>query len=118
MICERCQTEMEPEEARDFAGRNLCEDCYMDALSPAKTCDPWATYTASRLDHQELNPTQQAVLELVARQGGATAGELMRATGKSWPELERDVAALRHMERMRAAKTADGGKVFKLFRDN
>ena len=31
-----------PVPTRDFHGQLLCDDCYMDALSPARTCDPWA----------------------------------------------------------------------------
>ena len=29
--------------------KKLCDDCYMDALSPTKTCDPWAVYTAKSI---------------------------------------------------------------------
>ena len=46
MECERCKDIIESGEEREYAGRVLCEDCYMDALSPAKTCDPWAVHSA------------------------------------------------------------------------
>lgn len=27
-------------------GRTVCEECLMDILSPARTCDPWAVRSA------------------------------------------------------------------------
>ncbi|MBU1274657.1 MAG: MarR family transcriptional regulator [Proteobacteria bacterium] len=117
MLCEQCNSPMEPEEEREFGGRKLCEDCYIDALSPAKTCDPWATYTASRLDTQELNPAQEVILKLIAQQGHATLAELMKATGLDEAALMREIAALRHMELIRGAMMPGGGRAFKLFKD-
>lgn len=117
MLCEKCNSPMEPDEVREFAGRRLCEDCYIDALSPAKTCDPWATYTASRLGTQELNRAQDTILKLIAKQGHATLAELIAATGLDETALMREVAALRHMELIRGAMMPDGGRAFKHFKD-
>ncbi len=117
MLCEKCQSPMEPDEAREYGGRTLCEDCYIDALSPAKTCDPWATYTATRLATQELNPAQDAILKLITKQGHASLAELMAATGLDETALMREIAALRHMELVRGAMLPDGGKAFKHFKD-
>ncbi len=115
MLCKKCQRPLEPEDAREHAGSLLCEDCYMDALSPARTCDPWAVYTASRLSEQTVNPAQEAILKMIDRQGQATAQELMAAAGLSPKELEREIASLRHMEMIRAAPVPGGGKVFRRF---
>lgn len=117
MKCAKCGSEVDPEDVRQVGGHDLCEDCCMDALSPAKACDPWATYTASRLTDQSLNPHQEAILALIAKQGPVTLAELLAATGLSQPALEREMAALRHMELLRATPTPGGGKVFLGFKD-
>ena len=117
MQCQRCNRQMEPDEAREHAGLTLCEDCYMDAISPARACDPWATYTASRLTEQEptLNPTQQAILDCIDRQGPASPELLMEATGLDLVTLQREIAALRHMELVRGAPRPGGRRVLLRF---
>jgi hypothetical protein len=88
MLCDKCQRPTEPEEVREHAGRSLCEDCFMDALSPTRTCDPWAVYTASRLADQgsELTPVQQAILVCVDREGPVSP-ERVREGGPVWQPL-------------------------------
>ncbi len=113
--CDKCQMQIAEEDAHQHAGQLLCDDCYMDALSPARTCDPWAVYTASRLGGQELNPAQEAILRLIQEQGQATLEEMQQASGLGPRELEREIAALRHMELLRAEPAPGGGKVFKRF---
>jgi hypothetical protein len=93
----------------------LCDDCYIDVLSPAKTCDPWATYTASRLTDQELTPAQESILLLVRKKGQANLQELLDHTGLQQKQLEREIATLRHMELVRGALTPQREKVLKLF---
>jgi len=115
MQCEQCGATTEEDEIREFGGKNLCEDCYIDAISPAKTCDPWATYTASRLDTQELSPAQEAILARIDQNGEATLEQLMEATGLEEKALLREFAALRHMELAGAAQRPDNKKVFVRF---
>ena len=40
MKCDQCQCEMAPDEVHEHGGRKLCDDCYMDAMSPKTGCDP------------------------------------------------------------------------------
>jgi hypothetical protein len=117
-ICAKCQSETPSEELHEYSGQMLCDDCYMDALSPARACDPWAVYTASRLPDQELNQAQESILALLQKRGEAEAKELMEACGLGPKELEREIAALRHMEMVRGALTPEGRKVLKLFNDH
>ena len=112
LTCERCQAEMEEDEVREYAGQKICEDCYLDALTPAKSCDPWATYTASRLPEQTLNPVQDKIMTLIGRQGRATPGELMEATGLGWDDVLREIASLRHMEKIRGDRMPDNSVVY------
>lgn len=53
MQCDRCKNVIEEGEEREHAGRILCEDCYMDALSPARTCDPWPFIPPNPWDMEE-----------------------------------------------------------------
>ncbi|KMY67139.1 hypothetical protein AAU61_14550 [Desulfocarbo indianensis] len=115
--CEKCQSDTPQDELREHTGLMLCEDCYMDALSPTRTCDPWATYTASRLTNQELSPGQESILLLLKKKGQASVQELLEGTGLEFRQLEKEIAALRHMELIRGALTPEKEKVFKLFDD-
>ncbi len=101
MLCEACGRE--EEELYEHNGRRLCEDCYMDTLSPARTCDPWAAYTAGRLEAKEedLSEDQRRILDLLA-QGPVEAGRLREELGLDHSRMERAVATLRHMSRIRA----------------
>ncbi|MCB2228365.1 MAG: hypothetical protein KQH53_16925 [Desulfarculaceae bacterium] len=112
MNCQQCGAAMEPDEAREFDGKDICEDCYIDALTPAKSCDPWATYTASRLETQELSPGQEAILACIDKTGEATFEELLAYTGLDEKNLTREFAALHHMKLAGAAQRPGNQKVF------
>ncbi len=107
-VCSKCGAGVAPEERREYAGRILCEDCYMDALSPTRTCDPWAVHTARSLkDSQgrhQLTPGQQQLYDLVQEKGELPFPEAARRLGLSEDEVRREFAALRHMELLRACK--------------
>ena len=114
MECDRCHSTIEPGDEKPHLGQTLCEDCYMDALSPVKTCDPWAVPSAKSFEkHAEsppaLTPIQSEILLILKESGGmepqALLGKLKpRLTQK---ELEREFAALRHMEKARGEKRGD-----------
>lgn len=118
MQCERCKSTMDPDEERDWYGRLVCEDCYMDLLSPARPCDPWAAKaakSATQLSDGEANVTesQQRILDIL-EQGSLPIEALAEKAGMKMPELERDLAALHHME-MIGAKLREGQKQFQLW---
>jgi hypothetical protein len=46
MKCDKCNNSINEGEELKLYGQLLCEDCYLDALSPARTCDPWAVHSA------------------------------------------------------------------------
>lgn len=100
MQCHKCQAEMPRDEAHEHGGQWLCDDCYMDAMSPATGCDPWAVYTSRRLQDQDqsLTQVQETILQTVRAKGRATIDELLAATGLDEPGLQRQVVTLRHME--------------------
>ena len=37
MNCDKCQTQIPESEAHDHCGHTLCDDCFMDELSPFST---------------------------------------------------------------------------------
>jgi predicted transcriptional regulator len=91
----------------------LCEDCYMDLLSPMKSCDPWAVHSARismNQGRQALLPIQQQILDAVTAAGAMTVTDLSEALGIPPAELERQFATLRHMELLRGFKGDDGRK--------
>jgi hypothetical protein len=106
MICDRCSETMKSGEEREHFGQNLCEDCYMDALSPARTCDPWAVHSARSLAKSkggalQLNETQKKILMILKETGGAEPATITDKLEIKPADLEREAAALRHMEKIR-----------------
>ena len=106
MLCDRCAQKIEDGEKREHLGQHLCEDCYMDSLSPARTCDPWAVHSAQTLaksagDNLELNETQKKILSILKETGGTEPAVILNRLQIKPADLEREVAALRHMEKIR-----------------
>lgn len=114
-LCHRCRKPLEEAEARTHAGETLCEDCYMDVLSPPRTCDPWAVFTASRLKEQRLSPCGEKIVGRVRLEPRPTFEELMQITGLEAKALEREIAALRHAELIKAVMLPGGEKGFAPF---
>jgi hypothetical protein len=114
MRCDQCNTPIEPGEEKEHLGRTLCEDCYMDALSPPKGCDPWAVYTAKSCEaraggNAALTPLQERILGILKETGGVEPRELHKLLGGEprLKDLERELAVLRHMEKVRGEKRGD-----------
>ena len=119
MECEKCGDLIEHGDERELHGRTLCEDCYMDTLSPAKTCDPWAVHSARSFTRQggealQLNPTQRKILEILKETGGVEPKDLAERLQIKPADLERELAALRHIEKIRGAMVG-GKKVIRLW---
>jgi hypothetical protein len=106
MKCSRCGAEIRHGDERAYYGQMLCEDCYMDALSPTRTCDPWAVHSAKQLGDKvgglHTTDLQDKILEVLADTGGIEPGDLAKRLGIAPSEIDREVAALRHMEKLRA----------------
>jgi hypothetical protein len=119
MKCDRCSGDINTGEEREHHGQILCEDCYMDALSPAKTCDPWAVHSAQSFAKSkggvvELNETQKGILRILKETGGAEPADVISELGINPADFEREVAALRHMEKLRG-ELRDGKKFLTLW---
>lgn len=116
MRCNQCEALIDQGEQKEHNGRVLCEDCYMDALSPAKACDPWAVHSARMLEAHGggagLTPLQSEILRILEETGGLEPPALLARLSKelTMPQLEREFAALRHMEKARGERRE--GKVY------
>ena len=106
VMCDKCGSHIPEGDDREYYGRVLCEDCYMDALSPTRTCDPWAVHSAKQLGDKigglQTSPMQTKILEVLTETGGMEPGDLARRLGIKPVELDRETASLRHMEKIRA----------------
>lgn len=119
MNCDRCGTSVGEQDAHEHHGQTLCDDCYMDALSPARSCDPWAVYSAKRLESSgsqglELNNTQKRIVEFLMEVGEAEPETIWRQLEIDPDTFKRETAALRHMERTRG-RLKDGKVVLCLW---
>jgi len=117
MKCSRCGGEIHENEGRTHLGETLCDDCYLDATTTVKACDPWAVYTATRsreLSGQEgtegLTGLQQSIYEFVRERGKVTGEEIMANLDINQSELETQFAILRHCELLKGRK--EGDKVY------
>ena len=86
----------------------------MDALSPARTCDPWAIHSAKTLAEHgggdvPVNTTQERILAILKEAGEIEYSSLVERLGIKPTDLEREIAALRHMEKVRG-KLSKGRK--------
>lgn len=119
MKCDRCQRIVDDEEERELNGQLLCEDCYMDALSPPRSCDPWAVHSAKKLaetggGNLQISPVQSKILALLEETGGEEPQVIGQRLRIPPSEIEREIAALRHMEKIRAAMR-EGKKIIRLW---
>jgi predicted transcriptional regulator len=115
MNCDRCGEPIQAGEEMEHYGQTLCEDCYIQALSPARACDPWAVRAAQSLSQMDesyatLSATQANILQALEETGGAEAEVIAERLGMKMPELSRELATLRHMEKVRG-EMREGRKI-------
>jgi len=119
MRCDRCRENIEEGEEKELHGQTLCEDCYIDTLSPAKACDPWAVYSAKSFSKEdaptvEITETQSKILQILKETGGAEPRIILERLQIKPSDLEREIATLRHMEKVRG-ELREGKKILRLW---
>ncbi len=116
--CAHCGASLAASESYHQGEKSLCEDCFLDAQTVTRTCDPWAVYTASRTHGRQssLTPVQEEIIRQIKTQGPMPAPALCRQLGITPLELERNFTPLRHMQLLRAF-LQDGQLMLALFRD-
>ena len=115
--CARCGCEVAREDIYHYRGQDLCEDCYMGALQPPKTCDVTATHlakkhrqSAGQTGTEGLLEIQRNIFEFIKKQGRATREQIMSEFDIPGWELEKQIAILRHCELVKGRK--EEGKIF------
>jgi hypothetical protein len=114
MKCEKCDVAIVPGDVRNHQDLTLCEDCYMVALSPMKTCDPWAVHSAKNFEkfageRKQLTQIQMEMLQILGVQGAIQPETLQESIGYriELADLQREFSTLRHMEKVKAEKQGD-----------
>ena len=109
--CKRCGREISEKEHYEYLGETLCEDCYIDIRYPAKACDPWAVYSATRSREilglkgaEGLTEIQKAAYEFVRSNGKVTREEIMKNFNLAETEFQKQLAILRHCELVKGTK--------------
>lgn len=118
MICERCkETIPEGDDVFDHYGKKLCEDCYIGAVQPPRSCDPTAVHSATvtrnllgQTGTEGLTPLQRRIYDLIKENGKILREELMSSFELPPWEMEKQMAVLRHCELIRACK--EDGKIY------
>jgi len=118
MQCDRCGAMIADGEERKLNGQVLCEDCCIDLMSPLKACDPWAVYSAKSFarhkgDNLRLTPVQEKILNIL-KDGPVEPAMLSKGLETKAAELERELAVLRHMEKIRG-ELKDGKRFIRLW---
>jgi len=113
MKCNHCGREISTENSFLHLGETLCEDCYIDIRYPAKACDPWAVYSATRSRQdaglkgtEGLTEIQKRIYEFTKGKGNAIREEILANFKMEETELQTHLATLRHCELLKGQKEA------------
>lgn len=121
VACPACGTRVSPEDLVPHGGRQVCDDCAMDALSPAQPCDPWAvkmakgSFSTTADAVATLKGLEKALYEQVRERGSVPVGAVPELLGVSAAEVKRAFSVLRHMELLRGRRNADASTDLVLF---
>ena len=117
MKCSRCAREISENQSYEYMGERLCEDCYIDIKYPAKACDPWAVYAATRSREglglrgtDGLTESQKEICEFVESNGKVSGEDIMKNFNLTQSEMQTQLAVLRHCELVKGYK--EGNKVY------
>ena len=109
--CDRCGRELSVDNSYQYLGKVFCEDCYIDIRYPARACDPWAGYSATRSRETlglkgtaGLTELQQAIYDFIRGRGKVTREQIIENLELTDAELQRQLATLRHCELVKGHK--------------
>ena len=117
MKCNRCGRGLSVNDSYQHFGQTLCEDCYIEIRYPAKACDPWAVYSATRSRETVglkgtagLTDLQAAIYEFIRNKGKATREQLLENLSLTEADLQRQLATMRHCELVKGHK--EGNSIY------
>jgi hypothetical protein len=111
MECARCKQIIPEGESCNYLGKILCEDCYIQAVDPPKTCDVAAVHSAKaqrslygQTGTDGLTELQKRIYEFVCKNGRATKQELCLEFNLTSFEMDKQMAIFRHCELLKGRK--------------
>ncbi len=117
MKCARCQNQIPDGEGYDYYGQVFCEDCYVGAVEPPRTCDVAAVHAAKsaramagQTGTEGLTELQKNIYDYVKQHGKATKAELVEKFKLADWELDKQFAVLRHCELLKGRK--EGNRIY------
>ena len=115
--CNRCGRGLSVNDSYQHLGQMLYEDCYIEIRYPAKACDPWAVYSATRSRETVglkgtagLTDLQAAIYEFIRNKGKATREQLLENLSLTEADLQRQLATMRHCELVKGHK--EGNSIY------
>ncbi len=119
MQCGKCGQGIEEDQGYEHRGKLYCEGCYMNILSPPKSCDPWAVYSAKgalkgKDKFSALTAQQLRIVNYLRGKGEAIIEDIVAELSLTEDVFQREFAVLRHMEILKAKKT-EGKVLYVLF---
>ncbi len=112
MICSQCGKEISKGDEIKYNHKFICEDCYLDNTVVTRTCDPESVRMSRNMESLgissgKISPSQARIVEVVEKNGAVTPENLSKELGVPADELQRDLAALRHMRRIKGEKRGE-----------
>jgi late competence protein required for DNA uptake (superfamily II DNA/RNA helicase) len=111
VTCDICGQEISQADSYRKGGKTICEDCMLGSSQKVQACDPLAARSAEIFRDKAgiestggLTDLQREICEFVRTRGRTTADELLRQFPISGPELENQVAILRHCNLVKGQK--------------
>ncbi|NLA12225.1 MAG: hypothetical protein GX883_08880 [Firmicutes bacterium] len=122
MQCEKCGATISGEELFEHGGKKYCEDCYIEAATVLKTCDPLAV-RAARVTREKsgqkgaegLLPVQKKIYEYLQEHGRATREQIAGELQLEQKDLEKHFSVLRHCELVKGFK--EGNTIYMTLMD-
>jgi predicted HTH transcriptional regulator len=117
MECHICKKAIPGGEECTYNNNVICEDCYIEILSPPKTCDVAAVHAAKKhraalgqSGTEGLTEQQKEIVKFVKENEKITKQDIAEKFALKPYELERQFAVLRHCELLKGKK--EGNKVY------
>lgn len=111
MKCSRCEEEIAEGEQYDYFGQTLCEDCYIGAIEPPRTCDVTAVFSAKKsrdmagqTGTEGLSQLQKEIYDFIQEKGQVTKDDICNKFKLPAWEYDKQFAVLRHCELLKGKK--------------
>lgn len=114
MECSNCKQIIPEGESCNYLGKVLCEDCYIQAVEPHRTCDVAAVHAATthralsgQTGTDGLTDLQKRIYGYVIKKGKVTKKELCFEFLLTELEMDIQMSIFRHCELLKGRKVED-----------